>query len=93
MQIDDRLDQLARHQTELEEQSRQSADRQLLPMGVLVGVGTVFVVGVVLFLTGLLMPTSIIGSAGLTLVVLGLAGGGAAVGGKVMLERVKRPAA
>ena len=46
-----------------------------------------FVFGVVLILAGLLMPASITGSIGWTLAVLGLAGIGAAAGGKVMLER------
>ena len=87
VQIDERLDQLARYQTELEERSRRLVDRQLLPVGVLVGLGAVFVVGVVLMLAGLFMPASIAGSIGWALAVLGLAGIGAAVGGKVMLER------
>ena len=86
-QFDERLDQLGRYQTELEEQSRQLVDRQLLPVGVLIGLGAVFVVGVMLIFTGLFMPASITGTIGLTLAVLGLAGSAAAAGGKVMLER------
>jgi len=87
VQIDERLDQLARYQVELEEKSRYLVDRQLLPIWVLVGLGAVFVVGVVLVLAGLFMPASITGSIGWALSLLGLAGGGAAVLGKVMLER------
>ena len=48
VQLDERLDQLARYQVELEERSRRLIDRQLLPVGVLVGLGAVFVVGAVL---------------------------------------------
>ena len=87
VQIDERLDQLARHQTELEERGRQLVDRQLLPIGAIVGLGAAFVVGVMLILAGLFMPTSITGSIGWGLAVLGLAGSAAAVVGKVMLER------
>ncbi len=87
VQLDERLDQLGRYQAELEERGRQLMDRQMLPAGVLVGLGAVFVVGVVLVLAGLLMPTSITGSVGWALATLGLAGSGAAAVGKVMLER------
>ena len=86
-QIDDRLDQLARYQTELEDRSRRLVDRQMLPMGVLVGLGAVFVIGAVLMVAGLFMQASITGSVGVTMAVLGLAGIGAAVGGKLMIER------
>ena len=87
VQLDERLDQLARYQIELEERSRRLVDRQILPVGVLIGLGAVFVVGVVLILTGLFMPTTVIGTVGWTLALLGLAGSGAAGGGKLMLER------
>ncbi len=87
VQLDERLDQLGRYQAELEERGRQLIDRQMLPVGVLVGLGAVFVVGVMLVLAGLLMPTSITGSVGWALAVLGLAGSGAAAAGKVLLER------
>ncbi|MEN6450592.1 MAG: AAA family ATPase [Thermoguttaceae bacterium] len=86
-QLEGRLDQLARHQGELDERSRGLADRQVLPVGVLVGLGGVFVFGVVLILAGLLMPASITGSIGWALSLLGLVGSGAAGFGKVMLER------
>jgi uncharacterized protein YhaN len=86
-QIDDRLEQLARYQTELEERSRRFVDRQMLPMGLLVGLGAVFVIGAVLMVAGLFMQASITASIGVTMGVLGLAGMGAAVGGKMMIER------
>ena len=87
VQLDERLDQLGRYQVELEERGRQLLDRQMLPVGVLVGLGAVFVVGVMLVLAGLLMPTSVTGSLGWALATLGLAGTGAAAVGKVLLER------
>ncbi len=86
-QLEGRLDQLARYQTELEDRSRGLLDRQLLPVGVLIGLGAVFVFGVMLILAGLLMPASVTGSIGWTLALLGLAGSGVAGFGKVMLER------
>ncbi|MHC4406007.1 MAG: ATP-binding protein, partial [Planctomycetota bacterium] len=52
VQIDERLDQMSRYQDELEAQSRQLLERQVLPIGVLLGVGGVFVVSVVLMLAG-----------------------------------------
>ena len=86
-QLDDRLEQLGRHQIELEEESRHLASRQLLPAGVLIGLGAVFVVGVVLVLAGLFFPTSVTGTVGWALALLGLASSGVAGLGKVMLER------
>lgn len=80
VQLDERLDQLARYQIELEDRSRRLVDRQVLPVGVLVGLGAVFVVGAVLLLGGLFM-------LGWPLALLGLAGAAAAVAAKVMLER------
>lgn len=87
LQIDERLDQLSRHQSDLEEQSHSQVEHQLLPVGVLAGLGAVFVLGVVLILAGLFMPASITGSVGLALAVLGLGGSGAAVLGKFLLEK------
>lgn len=87
VQLDERLDQLDRYQVELEERSRTLVDRQLLPVGVLIGLGGVFVAGVVLVFAGLFMSASIIGPIGWALALLGLAGSGAAAFGKVMLER------
>jgi uncharacterized protein YhaN len=87
LQIDERLDQFARHQADLEEQSRWLAEHQLLPVGVLAGLGAAFILGVVLILAGLFMPASITGSVGWALAVLGLAGSGAAVSGKYLIEK------
>ncbi len=86
IQLDERLDEMTRYQTELEQQSRRFVDRQLLPLWVLAGLGAVFVLGVVLVMAGLLMPASITGSVGWAMALLGLAGSGAAGFGKVILE-------
>ena len=87
LQIDERLDQFTRHQADLEEQSPRLLEHQLLPVGVLAGLGAAFILGVVLILAGLFMPASITGSVGLALAVLGLAGSGAAVLGKYLIEK------
>jgi uncharacterized protein YhaN len=87
VQIDERLDQIALHRTDLEEQSRWLAEHQLLPVGVLAGLGAAFILGVVLILAGLFMPVSLIGSLGWAMALLGLAGSGAAVSGKYLVEK------
>jgi len=85
--IDQRLDQMDRHQVDLEAQSRELLNRQLLPAWVLIALGGVFVVGMVLLMAGLFMPGSITGSLGWPLALLGLAGSFAAVATKFTLER------
>jgi uncharacterized protein YhaN len=87
LQIDERLGQLDRHQTDLEEQSQTLVEHQLLPIGVLAGLGAAFILGVMLILAGLFMPASITGSIGWALAVLGLAGSGAAAAGKFLMEK------
>jgi uncharacterized protein YhaN len=87
VQSDERLEQMTRYQAELEQQSRDLLERQLLPPRVLAGLGAVFVLGVLLVLVGLFRPGSITGSLGWSLALLGLAGSGAAAFGKIMLER------
>ena len=84
--------QMARYETELEEQSRRLLDRQLLPVGVLAGLGAAFVLGLVLVVAGVFMPATMIGSLGWALALLGLAGSVAAVGGKVAAGALQRPA-
>jgi uncharacterized protein YhaN len=52
VQVNQRLEQMAVQQQELEEQSGELADRQLLPLPIVMILGTVFVLGVVLVLAG-----------------------------------------
>jgi uncharacterized protein YhaN len=85
-QLDERLAELARHRAELEEQARHLAERELLPMNVLVTLGAVFVVGVVLLSAGAVMPASIVGTAGWTLAAIGLACSAVAAVAKLTLE-------
>ncbi len=87
VQLDERLEQMDRYHGELEDQSRDFLDRQLLPMWVLVALGGVFIVGVVAAMAGLFMPESIVGSAGWALLPLGLFGTVSSIAAKFLLER------
>ena len=91
LQIDERLDQLSRHQTDLEEQSRSLVEHQLLPVGVLAGLGVAFVLGVVLILAGLFMPASITGSIGWALASFGFGRQRCGGIGKISLGKITAP--
>jgi len=86
--LDERLEQLARHRAELEEQGQYLVQRQVLPIWTLVALGGVFVLGIVMILTGLLggLLTGS-GTVGWLLPLLGLGGIGASVAAKFALER------
>ncbi|MEN6558735.1 MAG: hypothetical protein ABFC54_11205, partial [Thermoguttaceae bacterium] len=83
---DERLDQLARHQTELEERTQRLVERPL-PIRTLAVLGATFGAGALLILAGLFSPTSMLGSLGWTLSVLSLAGAAASLGGHWMIGR------
>jgi uncharacterized protein YhaN len=85
--VDDRLDELTRYQADLEEQSREHLQRQLLPVWVVTAFGGCFALGVILVMAGLFVPASVTGSFGWAMTVLGLLGASAAGFGKVLLER------
>ena len=87
IQLDERLSQLARHETELADQGRLLLDRQLLPAWVLVALGVVFVFGVVLVLANMFLPSSLVGSAGWMLATIGALGAAGAAGGKFLMDR------
>jgi len=55
-----------------------SREAQLLPVGWLIGLGAVFVLGAGMLLSGLLLPTAVTGSLAYALAALGLAGTGLA---------------
>jgi uncharacterized protein YhaN len=87
VQVDERLSQLARHEGELADQGRLLLDRQLLPAWVLIGLGAVFVLGVVLVLASMFLPLSLVGSAGWLLAAIGALGAAGGAGGKYLLDR------
>lgn len=87
VQLDERLDRMSRHRADLEEQSHELLERQILPGWVLASLGGVFGLGVLLILAGLFLPTKIIGSFGTTVAVLGVLAFGTAAVAKWLLER------
>ncbi len=87
VQLDERLDRMTRHRADLEEQSHELLERQILPGWVLAALGGVFMLGVLLLLAGLFLPTKIIGSFGWTLAVLGVLAFGTAAAAKWLLEK------
>lgn len=86
-QLDERIEKLERYSSELEQKGRRLLARQLMPIGWVLALGAVFVVGVVLALAGLFMPKSIIGALGWPMAVLGLLGAMAAVVTRIVMER------
>jgi uncharacterized protein YhaN len=90
VQIDERLQQMDGHHAELEEQCRFLLDRQMLPGAVLIGLGGVFVAGVMLLLLqffGSWVGTTLPAKFGLPAAFLGLVAAGGAVVAKNMLEK------
>jgi len=87
VQLDERIDQMGRYQGELEEESHRLLERQLLPVPIVVGLGAMFVVGVILFMAGMFLPESLVGGFGWPLVLLGMAASGGAVATKFFIER------
>ena len=73
MQIDERLGQMSRTQVELEEQTRDHFDRQLMPVWVLVGLGAALTAGAVLVVAGLVLATSVAVSTGSVVLLAGAA--------------------
>ena len=93
VQLDERLDQMSRREAELEEQSQEHLESQMLPTWVIFGVGAMFVMGcalVLLYLAGLVLPISFhahwAGRSGLIGVLAAVAGSFT----KVIMERRPR---
>jgi uncharacterized protein YhaN len=87
VEIDQRLQEMDSSARELDRQSRRLLERQSPSIWLLAGLGTIFVAGVVLLMSGLLMPTAITGSQGWALTLVGLAGSIGAGLVKIMRER------
>lgn len=86
LQVDQRIDQMDKHQGEMEERSCYLIERQLLPVWMLAGMGLVFVAGAIPVL-GLLFFSSAFGSLGWPLAGLGLICCIAVVVAKFTIER------
>lgn len=87
VQLDDRLERMARHRTELEDETHASLDRQIMPGWMLASLGAVFVVGVLLLFASWLLPGTFSGTPGWALALLGISAFGGAVATKFILER------
>ncbi len=88
-QIEERLVQMDRHEAELGQQGRALLDREILPVSVILGLGSLFVLGIVLVLLKLwefVGETSLLGDLGWPLALLGLTATAAAVVTKFLLE-------
>jgi uncharacterized protein YhaN len=85
VQLDDRLDRMTRHRTDLDEQIHGLMERQILPGWILASLGGAFVLGVLLVFIGLTWG-SVVGSWGWPLALLGLVAFATAAGTKWMLE-------
>lgn len=87
LQLDERLTRMERQRGELEEQTRELLDRQVLGYWTLGWLGGLFIFGVVMILAGLFLPRSVTGAAGWWLAALGVAGIGVAVAARHLMEQ------
>lgn len=90
LQLDERVDQMEEHQRELQEQIRDLLGQRMLPGSILLGVGALFVGGVVLVLLKaweFFAPSSLFGALGWPMAVLGLAATVGAIVVKFLYER------
>jgi uncharacterized protein YhaN len=87
VQLDGRLEKMEQYRAELGQRCRYLLGQQLLPMWTVAALGAVAVLGAVFAMVGLLVPRSILGSAGWLMVVVGLAGAIAAVAARVIMDR------
>ena len=85
--LEERIDQLTRQQKELEEETYSSLEGQMLPAWLLGSLGAVFALGVALILAKLLLPSSLMGSMGWPLALLGALGTAGAAATKLLMER------
>ncbi|MEQ8787198.1 MAG: AAA family ATPase [Pirellulaceae bacterium] len=92
IQLEERIEQLHRHRDELEDESHDLLDGQVLPLKTLIAIGVIFVAGVMVLLFGLMGLFGVFGEGlttlgGLGLMFLGVCAFGLALASKVMLER------
>ena len=89
-QLDERVQQMHRRHAELEQQTQELMDREMLPVSIILGLGGVFVAGAVLMLLkfwDLVSAASLLGDLGWPLALLGLVAMAAAVVVKFVMEQ------
>jgi uncharacterized protein YhaN len=90
VQLDERLDQMSRRESQLDEQSHEHLENQILPTWALAGLGSLFVLGcalVLLYVAGLVLPASLSGALGWPVGLIGVMAAGAAGAIKFTMER------
>ncbi len=90
VQVDERLDQMSRRETELAERSHEHLENQILPTWALVGLGGLFMLGcalVLLYVFGLVLPASLSGALGWPVGAVGVAAAAASGLIKFGMER------
>lgn len=90
VQLDERIDQMSRREADLDEQSQQAFENQMLPTWALAGLGALFVLGcalVLLFVAGLVLPASLSGALGWPIGAVGVLAAGAAGAIKFAMDR------
>jgi uncharacterized protein YhaN len=76
--LDERIEELDESLVKLEREVAHHVEGQLLPLGWLIPLGLLFVVGAGMLLSGLLLPSAVTGSLAYAIAALGLAGTGLA---------------
>lgn len=85
--LDSRIEQLQWNEEELEDQSRELLDRQVLPLPVVLGLGGVFMFFAILVVAGVIVPTGWLGAVRWLFAILGVSGLVATFVVKIVLER------
>jgi uncharacterized protein YhaN len=87
VQLEDRLAELSRRKSELDERSRELLANALLPGWAVIALGAVFVLGVVAALAGLFLPASLVGSGRWVIATVGFVAAAGAGAAKFLLEK------
>ncbi len=74
VQLEARLDEMSRHRRELEEQTHDAYEENLLPPRLLWGLGALVIGGLTLIMAGQVFPTAVTGTLGWTMTLLGFCG-------------------
>lgn len=89
VQLDERLDQMSRREAQLEDESHEHLENQVLPAWALAGLGSLFVLGcalVLLYVAGLVLPASLRGALGWPVGLIGVLAAAAAGAIKFAME-------
>ncbi|QDU94877.1 ATP-binding protein [Lignipirellula cremea] len=87
IQLEERLERLNRDREQLQEESQELLEEQVLPFQQVALIGVVFIFGVVLFMSGTIWSVTFASGMGLPIALLGLAALGLMIGYKWLLER------